>query len=278
MEGLGVRVADARDDVPVVPGPTRQRQRCAWGDDVQAACRIEDVGEREQVMLVGPAAVMEHEQSFGVAGSWTLLEYERAHLGDLTRDRPGRTVSRQAAPAPPFEGEKARRSTRTDADGIKQRGQMTDSPSMDLVGSIAARLQPGVAAVGVVVVLAASGCVGGGAPGVQGTVVRITERDFKISAPRTVPAGDVVIRVHNRGPVAHELIVVRAGHKPLPLRGDGLTVNEESLEGAEAGALEPGRPGSVRVLAVRLTPGRYVLFCNMSGHYMGGMRRTLVVR
>jgi uncharacterized cupredoxin-like copper-binding protein len=27
-----------------------------------------------------------------------------------------------------------------------------------------------------------------------------------------------------------------------------------------------------------LAPGRYVLFCNMSGHYLGGMHRLLVVR
>jgi uncharacterized cupredoxin-like copper-binding protein len=149
---------------------------------------------------------------------------------------------------------------------------------MDLVTSIFARLQPGVAAAGVVIVLAASGCVGSGASTAESTVIRITERDFKISAPRSAPAGDVVIRVHNRGPVGHELIVVRAGRKPLPLRGDGLTVNEEAVEGAEAGALEPGEPGTVRELAVKLTPGRYILLCNMSGHYMGGMRRTLVVR
>jgi uncharacterized cupredoxin-like copper-binding protein len=149
---------------------------------------------------------------------------------------------------------------------------------VDLPESIAACLRPGVFAAGVGIVLATSGCVGGAAPTTEGTIVRITERDFKISAPRRAVAGDVVLRVRNRGPVRHELIVVKDGGKPLPLRGDGLTVNEESLEGAEAGALEPGEPGSVRELAVRLTPGRYVLFCNMSGHYMGGMRRTLVVR
>jgi uncharacterized cupredoxin-like copper-binding protein len=28
---------------------------------------------------------------------------------------------------------------------------------------------------------------------------------------------------------------------------------------------------------VHLAPGRYVLFCNMTGHYMGGMHSTLVV-
>jgi uncharacterized cupredoxin-like copper-binding protein len=30
-------------------------------------------------------------------------------------------------------------------------------------------------------------------------------------------------------------------------------------------------------LHLHLTPGRYVLFCNMAGHYLGGMHRTLVV-
>jgi uncharacterized cupredoxin-like copper-binding protein len=42
--------------------------------------------------------------------------------------------------------------------------------------------------------------------------------------------------------------------------------------------LEAGKPGSLRTLSVRLGPGRYVLFCNMSGHYLGGMDHDLVVR
>jgi uncharacterized cupredoxin-like copper-binding protein len=55
-------------------------------------------------------------------------------------------------------------------------------------------------------------------------------------------------------------------------------VDEEALEPRILGMLEPGAPGDVRTLRVHLSPGRYVLFCNMSGHYLGGMRRTLVVR
>jgi uncharacterized cupredoxin-like copper-binding protein len=31
-------------------------------------------------------------------------------------------------------------------------------------------------------------------------------------------------------------------------------------------------------LRVRLTPGRYEFFCNMSGHYLGGMHTVIVVR
>jgi uncharacterized cupredoxin-like copper-binding protein len=110
------------------------------------------------------------------------------------------------------------------------------------------------------------------------TVVRVTESDFRIAAPRQVEAGDVTLRVRNRGPDAHELLVMRVGRRALPFRGDGLTIDEESLEHDEVGVLEPGAPQSVRDLAVRLTPGRYVLLCNMSGHYLGGMSRTLVVR
>jgi uncharacterized cupredoxin-like copper-binding protein len=108
-------------------------------------------------------------------------------------------------------------------------------------------------------------------------VVRVSERDFQISAPTRVRSGPVVLRVRNRGPENHELIVVRSSAR-LPLRKDGLTVDEEALQRAEAGALEPGRPGAVRELRLNLTPGRYVLFCNMEGHYLGGMHAVLLVR
>jgi uncharacterized cupredoxin-like copper-binding protein len=109
-------------------------------------------------------------------------------------------------------------------------------------------------------------------------VVAVTEKDFAISLPRVVNAGDVVLRVDNTGPDAHELIVVRAPRGRLPMRSDGLTVNEEQLLPREVGVLEPAEAGAVRNLHVRLKPGRYVLFCNMSGHFMGGMHKTLLVR
>ena len=108
-------------------------------------------------------------------------------------------------------------------------------------------------------------------------VVRVSEQDFHISAPDQVPAGDVVLYVTNRGPEAHELIVVRTMDSQLPLRADGVTVDEDALAAAKAGSLEPGQAGSVRTLRVHLAPGRYVLFCNMAGHYMGGMNAIVIV-
>jgi uncharacterized cupredoxin-like copper-binding protein len=127
-------------------------------------------------------------------------------------------------------------------------------------------------------VAAVAGCGGSALLDHDASVVGISERDFAITAPKVVSAGDTVLRVKNHGPDDHELIVIRAGKDPLPLRNDGLTVDEEGLQHAEAGALEPGDPGSVRELEVHLRPGRYVLLCNMSGHFMGGMHAVLVVR
>jgi uncharacterized cupredoxin-like copper-binding protein len=125
--------------------------------------------------------------------------------------------------------------------------------------------------------LAFAGC-GSRGRNAHAYVVRITERDFRISAPKHVRSGDLLLSVRNRGPDAHELIVVRDQSTRLPLRRDGSTVSEEKLEPVIAGALEPGQPHSVRKLRLHLAPGTYELFCNMSGHYLGGMHTKLVVR
>jgi uncharacterized cupredoxin-like copper-binding protein len=101
--------------------------------------------------------------------------------------------------------------------------------------------------------------------------VRVTISDFKIAAPKRVGAGDVVFLVHNKGPDVHEFIVVRTA-AALPLRADAITADEDAFEQLTVGALEPGAPGTTRRLRAQLKPGHYELICNMSGHYLGGMR------
>jgi uncharacterized cupredoxin-like copper-binding protein len=112
----------------------------------------------------------------------------------------------------------------------------------------------------------------GGAP-----LAQVSERDFHISAPAQLRAGRVLLRVANQGPDRHELIIVPSSAAALPLRRDGLTVDEEAVEATEPGSLTPGRSGTVRTLAVNLAPGRYVFFCNMEGHFMGGMHTEVQV-
>jgi uncharacterized cupredoxin-like copper-binding protein len=116
---------------------------------------------------------------------------------------------------------------------------------------------------------------GGGTPEAASSRAQVGERDFRISAPATLSAGRVDLTVDNIGPDDHELIVVRADG-PLPRRADGLTVDEDAIEKQTVGTLEPGMGD--RDLDVHLEPGRYVMFCNMQGHYLGGMHRAFQVR
>jgi uncharacterized cupredoxin-like copper-binding protein len=141
-----------------------------------------------------------------------------------------------------------------------------------------ARPRVGPALAGAATCALALGCASSGQPASSaGQLVQVREADFAITATHRLTAGDVVFQVHNEGPDQHELIISRAPSARLPLRSDGVTADEESLGQAEVGSLEPAKAGAVRKLKVHFAPGRYVLFCNMTGHYMGGMRSTLVV-
>jgi uncharacterized cupredoxin-like copper-binding protein len=118
----------------------------------------------------------------------------------------------------------------------------------------------------------------GGAASPSATHIRVVERDFRITAPKQVAAGDAILTVVNKGPDDHELVVVRANGHRLPLRSDAVTVSEEKLTPVTTLAVEPGARGSVRTYRLHLRPGYYVLFCNMAGHFMAGMHTTLRVR
>jgi uncharacterized cupredoxin-like copper-binding protein len=125
-------------------------------------------------------------------------------------------------------------------------------------------------------VLLLVGCSHGGAP--HGATARVTERDFHIAAPRQLSAGVVRLLVHNRGPDHHEFLMIRVTGPHLPLRGDGLTVDEDALEKQSVAVVEPAPSGTTTDLHLHLAPGRYELICNMAGHYRGGMHALLTVR
>lgn len=128
--------------------------------------------------------------------------------------------------------------------------------------------------------LLVSGCSSSGSSAPEvGSTITVHEKDFHISlSPNSVPAGSIELVDHNLGPDTHELIVVRANGKPLPLRPDGITMNEAALQPRTVGSIDGTAPGSVHTLVLHLRPGRYVLFCNMLGHYLGGMHAELIVR
>src|SRR5882724_11344669 len=80
--------------------------------------------------------------------------------------------------------------------------------------------------------LAVAGCTTGEArAAMRARSVTVTESDFRISvAPAHISSGDVDVSVTNRGPTSHELILVRSRRGALPLRADGITIDEDALE------------------------------------------------
>jgi uncharacterized cupredoxin-like copper-binding protein len=118
-------------------------------------------------------------------------------------------------------------------------------------------------------------------PAPLGTPVNVRLEDFKVQPDAAaVPAGTVSFRILNQGPTTHEIIVVRTDRAPdkLPLQRDGLTVNEDApgidlLDEAQGLDIDDRR-----TLVLGLAPGHYVVYCNLEGHYLGGMYAAITVR
>jgi uncharacterized cupredoxin-like copper-binding protein len=113
-----------------------------------------------------------------------------------------------------------------------------------------------------------------------GPMAPIVLEDYRIrSSVAAVPAGEVTFEVYSKGPSTHELAVFETTRPAaqLPLGDDGLRIDEDSSLLREAGELEQVDIGETETFVLRLSPGTYVLVCNMEGHYLGGMYLSLVV-
>jgi uncharacterized cupredoxin-like copper-binding protein len=118
-------------------------------------------------------------------------------------------------------------------------------------------------------------------PTPRGTPVNVLLEDFKVrQGAAVVPAGTVRFRILNQGPTTHELNVIRTDRAPdkLPLQRDGLTVNEDAPGLDHLDEAEGLDIGDRQTMVLRLAPGHYVMYCNMEGHYLGGMHAAFIVR
>ncbi|HWP32380.1 MAG TPA: plastocyanin/azurin family copper-binding protein [Solirubrobacterales bacterium] len=124
---------------------------------------------------------------------------------------------------------------------------------------------------------AATGGGGGG-----GKRLEIKMGDYFFSpASGTTTAGKTVIEAPNEGAVEHELVLFKTNMDPakLPTEAGG-GVDEEKLDeiAEEAGEVPDVEAGETKSGKFDLTPGRYVIFCNLPGHYAQGMYGTLTVK
>jgi uncharacterized cupredoxin-like copper-binding protein len=143
--------------------------------------------------------------------------------------------------------------------------------------------------------LAFAGCGGGGdnetstaqaqtpaKPSGGGSLtIGMSDYAFSPSDP-TTNAGTVRISAPNQGQLPHELVLFKTKRSPgsLPTLSNG-EVDEEGLEasGVESpGEIEDVGPGETKSASLKLTPGTYVMICNLPGHYKQGMYGTLTVK
>jgi len=110
--------------------------------------------------------------------------------------------------------------------------------------------------------------------------IAVVEKDFSIQAtPPTVKGGLVDVTVANAGPSAHEFLIFRADQAPdaLPTGSDG-RVDESSDQITKV--FDSGdniAANGSKVFHAALTPGKYVMVCNLPGHYKAGMHEAFTV-
>jgi uncharacterized cupredoxin-like copper-binding protein len=97
--------------------------------------------------------------------------------------------------------------------------------------------------------------------------VKVTLKEFKvIPAVKSVKAGSVSFKVTNTGKLLHELIVVKSNAAPGKLPVTNGRVSEKT----SAGEVPDVEPGASKSVTLKLAAGKYILLCNIKGHYQAG--------
>jgi uncharacterized cupredoxin-like copper-binding protein len=91
--------------------------------------------------------------------------------------------------------------------------------------------------------------------------------------PTKVKAGKVTFVASNKGALDHELVVLKTNLAPtkLPVKGT------KAVEVGRVGKIPPLKPGQTKTLTLTLKPGKYVLICNVAGHYKAGQHAAFTV-
>src|SRR6266508_3563590 len=91
------------------------------------------------------------------------------------------------------------------------------------------------------------------------------EYAFDLSSS-SAPAGKVTFKITNNGKITHEFVVLQTdlAFDKLPMTADG-SVDEDKLTSmGEQGDMDAGQ---TKDLTVDLKPGRYIIICNLPGHF-----------
>ncbi len=113
-------------------------------------------------------------------------------------------------------------------------------------------------------------------PPPDGAVVDVSLQEFRVTlVVDTVGADGVTFRVANDGATLHNFVVIRTDVAIDELPVAGAAVDEGAVD--VVGRIDDWPGGETRDVTVALTPGNYVLICNIPGHYQLGMTTALTV-
>ena len=105
--------------------------------------------------------------------------------------------------------------------------------------------------------------------------VAVHMQDYKvILSVATVKAGTVRFGIKNEGSMEHSFELIRTDlpFDQLPTTGDSKAKEDSLIKQVKSIAV-----GKVSVVTADLAAGKYVVICNVAGHYQLGMRAALTV-
>lgn len=113
------------------------------------------------------------------------------------------------------------------------------------------------------------------------TQIDVKEKEMAIiPASNTAPAGQIDFVVKNVGRMPHELVVFKTDLPidKLPQKNGKMDENGAGVKNVADTGENYIKSGDTRTLRANLTPGKYVLVCNLPGHFSGGMKTAFVVK
>ena len=118
---------------------------------------------------------------------------------------------------------------------------------------------------------------GGGA---KASIVRVVAQEWSFQpSVASVGTGPVTFEVVNRGKQEHELVILKTD---LPAAALKMRANEDKVDedasGKNVGEVEGIEAGHTKAGTFDLPLGRYVLLCNIAGHYKAGMVLSFEVK
>ena len=135
------------------------------------------------------------------------------------------------------------------------------------------RLPAALVSVGLLLA-ACGGAQQAGAPAGSQVIVEMTDYRVTVNVA-SVKAGSTKIGVRNLASQMHSFEVLKTDlpHDKLPIDG----VSAKAKEDGKVGGIESIAPGGSASVTLDLAPGKYVLICNVAGHYQLGMHISFTV-